>query len=136
MSCALKGLDEHTKRIFDPLVVTENNYRVKFWEKSGETNTNRETDEALEVTENIITIIEVLGNISIKKRLEKSSKEAFVSLIEIGMRNDNTNLKKRICETLKHMYLKLENKDIFKSVIDAYEKKPGHTHMKRNQGTN
>jgi hypothetical protein len=126
MSCALKGLDEHTKRIFDPLVVTENNYRVKFWEKSGETNTNRETDEALEVTENIITIIEVLGNISIKKRLEKSSKEAFVSLIEIGMRNDNTNLKKRICETLKHMYLKLENKDIFKSVIDAYEKKPGH----------
>ena len=90
------------------------------------TNTNRETDEALGVTENIITIIKELGNISIEKRLEKSSREAFDSLIEICMRNDNTNLKKRICETLKHMYLKLENKEIFKSAIDIDEKKHGH----------
>jgi len=124
--CASKGLDEPTNRIFDLLGGIENNYRGKFLEKSGETNTNRETDEALEVTENIITIIEELGNTSIEKGLEKSSREAFVSLIKIGMMNENIDLKKRICETLKHVHLKLENKEIFKSVIDAYEKKQGH----------
>jgi len=126
ISCALEGLDEPTNCIFDFLEGIENNYRVKFWEKSGKTNTNIETDEALEVTENIITIIEELGNTSIEKRLEKSCREAFVSLIEIGLRNNNTNLKKRICETIKQMYLKLENKDIFKFVIDVYERKPRH----------
>ena len=126
ISCALEGLDEPTNRIFDFLGGIENNYRGEFLEKSGETNTNRETDEALEVTENIITIIEELGNTSIEKRLEKSSREAFVSLIRIGMMNENIDLKKRICETLKHVHLKLENKEIFKSVIDAYEKKQGH----------
>jgi hypothetical protein len=124
--CALEGLEESTNRIFSFLVGIEHNYRNKYMEKGMGTNTNRETDEALEVTENVITIIEELGNISIEKRLGKSSREAFASLIEIGMRNDNTNLKKRICETLKQMDLKLENKDIFKSVIDAYEKKPRH----------
>ena len=124
--CALEGLEEPTNRIFSFLVGIEHNYRNKYMEKSMGTNTNRETDEALEVTENVITIIEELGNISIEKRLEKSSKEAFASLFEVGMRNDNPNLKKRICETLKHMHLKLENKKIFKSVIDVYEKKPGH----------
>jgi len=126
VSCASKGLDEPTSYIFSFLKGIENNYRVKFWEKSGGTNTNIETDEALEVTENIITIIEELGNISIEKRLEKSLREVFASLIEIGMRNDNTNLKKRICESLKHIYRKLEDNEIFKSVIDVYEKKPGH----------
>jgi uncharacterized protein (UPF0297 family) len=125
ISCALKGLDEPTNRIFSLLEGIENNYRVKFLEKIEGTNANRETDEMLDVTENIITIIEVLGNISIEKRLEKSSREAFASLIEIGMMNDNTNLKKRICETLKHVHLKLEDKEISKSVIDAYEKKQG-----------
>jgi len=126
ISCALEGLDGPTNRIFDLLGGIENNYRGKFLEKSRETNTNRETDEALEVTENIITIIEELGNISIEKGLEKSSRETFASLIEIGMRNDNTNLKKRICESLKHISRKLEDKEIFKSVIDVYEKKQGH----------
>ena len=125
ISCALEGLDEPTNRIFDLLGGIENNYRGEFLEKSGETNPNRETDEALEVTENIITIIEELGNTSIEKRLEKSSREAFVSLIKIGMMNENIDLKRRICETLKHMHLKLENKEIFKSVIDMYEKKQG-----------
>jgi len=125
ISCALEGLDGPTNRIFDLLGGIENNYRGKFLEKSGETNTNRETDEALEVTESIITIIEELGNTSIEKGLEKSSREAFVSLIKIGMMNENIDLKKRICETLKHVHLKLENKEIFKSVIDAYEKKQG-----------
>ena len=124
--CALKGLDEPTNRIFGLLEGIENNYRVKFSEKIEGTNANRETDETLEVTENIITIIEELGNISIEKRLEKSSREAFTSLIKIGMMNKNINLKKKICETLKHMYLKLEDKEIFKSVIDIYEKEPGH----------
>jgi hypothetical protein len=124
--CALKELDRHTSRIFSFLEGIEHNYSNKSQGKSMGTNANRETNEMLEVTENIITIIEELGNISIEKRLGKSSREAFDSLIEIGMRNDNTNLKKRICETLKHMYLKLENKEIFKSVIDAFEKKQGH----------
>ena len=124
--CALEGLDRHTSRIFSFLEGIEHNYSNKSQGKSKGTNANKETNEMLEVTENIITIIEELGNISIEKRLGKSSREAFDSLIEIGMRNDNTNLKKRICETLKHMYLKLENKEIFKSVIDAFEKKQGH----------
>lgn len=122
---ASKGLDQPTNHIFHFLEGIENNYRFSFLERIDANYRNRETDEPLEVTENIITIIEELGNISIEKRLEKSSREAFASLIEIGMRNDNTNLKKRICEILKHMHLKLENKEIFKSVIDAYEKKQG-----------
>jgi hypothetical protein len=126
VSCASKGLDEPTSYIFSFLEGIENNYRGKFWEKSGGTNTNIETDEALEVTENIITIIEELGNLSIEKRLEKSLREVFASLIKMGMRNDNTNLKKRICESLKHISRKLEDKEIFKSVTDVYEKKQGH----------
>jgi len=124
--CALKRLDRHTSRIFSFLEGSENNYKVSFLERINVISKDRETDEALDVTENIIGIVEELGNKSIENRLETSSREAFAALIEIGMRNDNTNLKKRICETLKHMYLKLENKAIFKSVIDAFEKKQGH----------
>jgi len=124
--CALEGLDRPTSRIFSFLEGIEKNYGVGFLGRFEGSNANRETNEMLEVTENIITIIEELGNRSIEKRLGKSSRDAFASLIEIGMRNDNTNLKKRICETLKHMYLKLENKAIFKSVIDAFEKRQGH----------
>jgi hypothetical protein len=125
ISCALKGLDEPTSHIFSFLEGIENNYRVSFSEKIEGTNANRETDEALEVTENIITIIEELANISIENRLEKASRETLISLIRIGMMNENINLKKRICEILKFMHLKLENKEIFKFVIDAYEKKQG-----------
>ena len=112
--CALKGLDEPTNSIFSFFGGIENNYRG-----------NRKTDDALQVTGDIIGIIEEMGNKSIENRLEKSSRETLVSLIKIGMMNENIDLKKRICETLKHMHLKLENKEIFKSVIDMYEKKQG-----------
>jgi hypothetical protein len=115
ISCALKGLDDPTNRIFGLLEGIENNYRV-----------NRKTDDALQVTGDIIGIIEEMGNNkSIENRLEQSSRETLVSLIKIGMMNENIDLKKRICETLKHMHLKLENKEIFKSVIDMYEKEQG-----------
>jgi hypothetical protein len=114
ISCASKGLDEPTSHIFSFLEGIENNYRV-----------NRKTDDALQVTGDIIGIIEEMGNKSIENRLEKSSRETLVSLIKIGMMNENIDLKKRICETLKHMHLKLENKEIFKFVIDAYENKQG-----------
>lgn len=114
ISCASKGLDEPTNRIFGFFGGIENNYRV-----------NRKTDDALQVTGDIIGIIEEMGNKSIENRLDKSSRETLVSLIKIGMMNENIDLKRRICETLKHMHLKLENKEIFKSVIDMYEKKQG-----------
>ena len=124
-SCISKGLDEPTRHIFGFLEGIENNYRGSYLERADVNSKDRENDEALEVTENIIETIEELGNKSIENRLEKSSREAFDSLIKIGMMNENIDLKKRICETLKHMHLKLENKEIFKSVIDVYEKKQG-----------
>jgi len=93
----------------------ENNYRGV-----------RKTDDALQVTGDIIEIIKELGDKSIEKGLEKSSRETLVSLIEIGMMNEDIDLKERICETLKHMRVKLKNKEIFKSAIDICEKKQGH----------
>lgn len=125
LSCVLNGLDEPTNHIFGFLGGIESNYRGSYLERVDANSKDRETDEALEVTENIIEIIEELGNDSIENRLEKSSKEALASLIKIGMMNENIELKKRICETLKHMHLRLENKAIFKSVIAGFEKTQG-----------
>ena len=125
LSCISKGFDEPTNHIFDFLEGIENNYRGSYLERVDVNSKDRETDEALEVTENITETIEELGNKSIENRLEKSSRETLASLIGIGMMNENVELKKRICETLKHMHLRLENKAIFKSVIVGFEKTQG-----------
>jgi len=123
--CISKGFDEPTNHIFDFLEGIENNYRGSFLERVDVNSKDREIDEALEVTENIIEIIEELGNKSIENRLEMSSRETLASLIKIGMMNENIELKKRISETLKSMYRKLENKEIFKTVIKSFEKTQG-----------
>ncbi len=122
---ALNGLDEPVNYIFGILEGIENNYRVSYLERVDVNSKDREKDEALEVTGNIIEIIEELGNKSIEDRLEMSSRKKLDSLIKIGMMNENVDLKKRICETLKSMYRKLEDKDIFKSVIEGYGKTQG-----------
>ena len=122
---ALNGLDESVNYIFRGLEGMENNYRGSYLERVDVNSKDRETDEALEVTENIIETIEELGNKSIENRLEKSSRQTLASLIKIGSMNENIDLKKRICETLKHMHLRLEDKAIFKSVIEGFEKTQG-----------
>jgi len=41
------------------------------------------------------------------------------------MRNEDDNLKERICGILKCMHQKIEDKEIFNSAISAYENKQG-----------
>ncbi|MCX9014676.1 MAG: hypothetical protein OIN89_07775 [Candidatus Methanoperedens sp.] len=106
-----KKMDEPTNDIFSFLGGIENNYR------------HTKSSDVLEITEKTIEIIEELGYKSIEYICEKSSKEAILALIDIGMMNENTTIKTRICNTLNDMQKKLENKDIFKSVIEINEKK-------------
>ncbi len=114
--CASKlKSDEPTNLILAFLRGIENNYRVA-----------RKTDDALRVTGGIIEIIKALGDKSIENGLKKSSRETLVSLVEIGMMNEDIDLKEGICKTLNRMKEKLEDKEIFKSVIDMYEKKQGY----------
>ena len=112
ISCASKGLDESTYPIFSFLEGIERNYKHK----------DTETDETLEVTDHIIKIINEVGNISIEKGLEMSSRDAFSSFIEIGMQNEDVDLRKRICENLKGMFQKDENKEIFNSELEKFKK--------------
>lgn len=113
-----KKMDEPTNDIFSFLEGIENNYRYT------------KSSDVLEVTEKIIEIIEELGYKSIDYKLEKSSRDVINSLIKIGMMNENITIKARVCKTLKDMQEKLENKDIFKSVIEINEKKQGYELVK------
>ncbi|RZN14128.1 MAG: DUF2254 domain-containing protein [Methanosarcinales archaeon] len=127
--CALKlKLDEPTTRIFGLLSGINGNFLSKFEPiyRIARKTEQEIQDDALQVTRHIIEIIKELGDESIENGLEKSSRETLVSLIEIGMMNEDIDLKNGICETLKHMREKLENKKIFKSAIGMCEKKQGH----------
>ena len=110
----LKNMDEPLSNIFNFLEGIEGNYR------------NKESDDVFEVTKKIIEIIEELGYKSIDHELEKSIKDTLSSMIQIGMLNDNIDLKNRLCETLKNMQKKLENKDYFKPILKIYETKQGY----------
>ena len=107
----LKNMDENLSNIFDFLEGIEGNYR------------NKESNDVLEVTIKIIEIIEEFGYKSIDNNLEMSIKGTLSSMIQMGMMNDDIDLKNRLCETLKNMQGKLENKDYFKSVLKIYENK-------------
>ena len=50
-------------------------------------------------------------------------KETLSSMIQIGMLNDDIDLKNRLCKTLKNMQGKLEDKDYFESVLKIFEDK-------------
>ncbi len=113
-----KKMDEHTINILRLLGGIENNYR------------STKSDDALKVTEKIIEIIEELGYKSIDYKLEKSSREVINSLIQIGMMNENITIKARVCKTLKDMQGKLENKEIFKSIMEINETAPGYELVK------
>ncbi|VVB89520.1 Uncharacterised protein [uncultured archaeon] len=110
-----KKMDEPTNHIFSFLEGIENNYR-------GHTKSS----DVLEVTEKIIEIIEELGYKSIDYKLEKSSREVINSLIHISMMNENITIKSRVCKTLKDMQGKLENKEVFKSIMEINEKTQGY----------
>ena len=101
-----KSRDESSSYIFDFLEGIENNFRVK------------KSSDMLEITLKIIEIIKDLGDKSIHFKLEKSSKNAINSLIQIGMMSENIDIKKEICEILKNMQTALQNKKIFKSVLE------------------
>ncbi|MCK4928259.1 MAG: hypothetical protein KAR76_00840, partial [Methanosarcinales archaeon] len=107
----LQNMDKPLSNIFDFLEGIEGNYR------------NKESDDVLEVTRKIIEIIEEFGYKSIDHEMEKSIKGTLSSLIQIGMLNDDIDLKNQLCETLKNMQGKLENKDYFKSVLKIFEDK-------------
>ena len=107
----LKDMDKPLSNIFHFLEGIEGNYR------------NKESNDVLEITRKIIEIIEEFGYKSIDHELEMSIKGTLSSMIQIGMMNDNIDLKNRLCETLKIMQRKLENKDYFKSVLKIYENK-------------
>lgn len=113
-----KKMDEPTNDIFDFLEGIENNYR------------HTKSSDVLEVTEKIIEIIEELGYNSIDYKLEKSSREVINSLIKIGMMNENINIKARVCKTLKDIQGKLENKEIFNSIMEINEKAPEYILVK------
>lgn len=106
-----KDMDEPLSDIFVFLEGIEGNYR------------NKESNDVLEVTIKIIEIIEELGYKSIDHEMEMSIKGTLSSMIQIGMLNDDIDLKNRLCETLKNMQGKLENKDYFKSVLKIFEDK-------------
>ena len=106
-----KDMDEPLSDIFVFLEGIEGNYR------------NKESNDVLEVTIKIIEIIEELGYKSIDHEMEMSIKGTLSSMIQIGMINDDIDLKNRLCETLKNMQGKLENKDYFKSVLKIFEDK-------------
>ncbi len=107
----LKDMDKSLSNIFDFLEGIDGNFR------------NKESNDVLEVTRKIIEIIEEFGYKSIDHELEMSIKGTLSSLIQIGMMNDNIDLKNRLCEMLKNMQGKLENKDYFKSVLKIFENK-------------
>lgn len=107
----LKDMDKPLSNIFDFLEGIDGNFR------------NKESNDVLEVTRKIIEIIEEFGYKSIDHELEMSIKGTLSSLIQIGMMNDNIDLKNRLCEMLKNMQGKLENKDYFKSVLKIFENK-------------
>ncbi|MDP2765835.1 MAG: DUF2254 family protein [Candidatus Methanoperedens sp.] len=113
-----KKMYEPTNDIFSFLEGIENNYR------------HTKSSDVLEVTEKIIEIIEELGYKSIDYKLEKSSREVINSLIQIGMMNENIIIKARVCKTLKDMQGKLENKEIFKSIMEINEKAQGYQLVK------
>lgn len=113
-----KKMDEPTNDIFSFLEGIENNYR------------HTKSSDVLEVTEKIIEIIEELGYNSIDYKLEKSSREVINSLIQIGMMNENITIKARVCKTLKDMQGKLENKEIFNSIMEINEKAQGYKLVK------
>ncbi len=113
-----KKMDEPTNDIFSVLEGIENNYR------------HTKSSDVLEVTEKIIEIIEELGYKSIDYQLEKSSRDVIYSLIKIGMMNENITIKARACKTLKDMQGKLENKEIFKSIMEINEKSQGYELVK------
>ncbi|MDY6865035.1 MAG: DUF2254 family protein [Halobacteriota archaeon] len=127
-SCASEGLDEPTYRIFTFFEGIEVTFKNRFLERNDTESDDRKTDEALEVTDHIIKIIKEVGDISIEKGLERSSRDAFSSFIKIGMNNEDVDLRKRICENLKDMFQKGENREIFDSVIDTYEKGQAREH--------
>ena len=104
-----KDMDEPLSDIFVFLEGIEGNYR------------NKESNDVLEVTIKIIEIIEELGYKSIDHELEKSIKETLSSMIQIGMLNDDIDLKNRLCKTLKNMQGKLEDKDYFESVLKIFK---------------
>ena len=105
----LKNMDEPLSNIFDFLEGIDGNYR------------NKESNDVLEVTRNIIEIIEEFGYKSIDHEMEMSIKGTLSSMIQIGMMNDNIDLKNQLCETLKNMQGKLENEDYFESVLKIFE---------------
>lgn len=109
-----KKMDEPTNDIFSFLEGIENNYR------------HTKSSDVLEVTEKTIEIIEELGYKSIDYKLEKSSREVINSLIKIGMRNENITIKTRACKTLKDMQGKMENKEIFKLIMELNEQSQGY----------
>lgn len=119
--CLQKKMDETAYHVFDFLEGIENNYR--------QTRLN----DVEEVTKKIIDIIEELGkksiiveNDSVVEVLEKSFREAMNSLIKIGMKNENITIKTRVCKTLKDMQGKMENKEIFKSIMELNEQSQGY----------